>query len=86
MSPGEPEGEPADLLRRLETTVAARGEAHLPLAELRVLCPAGLTLAEEFHCVAEIASRRNWTFTFLPNRIVRFAPMETREDNGPAAA
>jgi hypothetical protein len=66
----------AELLRRLEGTVARNGEAFLPLHEIRVLCPGGFTVSEEFRCVAEIAAKRGWSFAFLPNRLVRFAPMQ----------
>lgn len=68
----------AALAASLEREVAQAQEAFISLAELHLLCPAAVAAADDFRCVAEFAAERQWSFAFLPQKVIRFAPLPPR--------
>ncbi len=65
----------ASHLAAIRDEIERAGEALVEWQRLQLLCPDQLTVSEQFRCIAEMARAEKWSFAFLPNRAVRFAPM-----------
>ena len=65
-------------LAAIRAEVERAGEALVEWQRLQLLCSDELTVAEQFRCIAEMARAERWSFAFLPNRAVRFAPIAER--------
>jgi hypothetical protein len=62
-------------LAAIRDEVARAGEALVDSQRLQLLCSDELSVSDQFRCIAEMARAEKWSFAFLPNRAVRFAPM-----------
>ena len=68
----------ASQLAAIRTEIQRAGEALVDWQRLQLLCSDELSVAEQFRCIAEMARAEKWSFAFLPNRAVRFAPIAER--------
>jgi hypothetical protein len=68
----------ASQLAAIRAEIERAGEALVEWQRLQLLCSDQLTVGEQFRCIAEMARAEKWSFAFLPNRAVRFAPMSER--------
>ncbi len=61
----------------LRARVYAAGGATVPWRELIQFCPAEMTAAEQFMCIASLARKEGWSFAFLGDgsRAVHFEPL-----------
>ena len=62
-------------LAAIRDEIARAGEALVEWDRLQLLCSDELSVSSQFMCIAEMARAEKWSFAFLPNRAVRFAPM-----------
>ena len=65
-------------LAAMRREIERNGEAVVRWAELQLLCPDGLTVSEQFHCIAEIARDEKWSFAFLPDKTISFSSLDER--------
>ena len=63
-------------LERINADVARDGGATVGPDELRILCPASLSISEQFMRIASIAQKEGCSFAFLPDGTVRFGSYE----------
>lgn len=61
-------------LATIRAEIGAKGESIANGANLLVLCPE-VAISGQWGEIAKIAISENWSFTFLPNGDVRFAPL-----------
>ena len=65
----------AQQLEAIRSEIDRAGEALVEWQRLQLLCSDELSVSEQFRCIADMARAEKWSFAFLPNRCVRFAPM-----------
>jgi hypothetical protein len=53
--------------------IQEHGESLVGCEELRVLCPDEVPVCTQWYRIAKIAMQEGWSFTFFPDRTVRFA-------------
>lgn len=59
-------------LSRIRSAVIRDGGATVGRAGFELLCPAHMTVPEQFQRIAEIADAEGWSFAFLPDGTVHF--------------
>jgi hypothetical protein len=62
-------------IETMRRDVQVRGECIVRYDELRALCADALPPRNQWEEIAKIAIDENWSFTFYPDRSVRFAPL-----------
>jgi hypothetical protein len=69
--------EPAvrSLVERIRAAIAQRGSCALRPGELHLLCPEEMSQSDIFRCIAAIAQEGAWSFKYLPDGRVSFAPL-----------
>jgi len=65
----------ASQLEAIRSEIARAGEALVEWERLQLLCSDDMSVSKQFMCIAEVARAEKWSFAFLPNRSIRFAPM-----------
>ena len=65
----------ASQLAAIRDEIERAGEALVEWQRLQLLCSDQLTVSEQFMCIAEMARAEKWSFAFLPNRAISFAPL-----------
>lgn len=64
-------------IERMRRDVQVRGECLVPYDELRALCEDALPPRNQWEEIAKIAIDEGWSFTFFPDRSVRFAVLSS---------
>ena len=62
-------------IETMRRAVQVRGECIVPYDELRALCAHALPPRNQWEEIAKIAIDEGWSFTFFPDRSVRFAKL-----------
>ena len=62
-------------IERLRHNVQVYGECIVPYGELGALCSDAVTPVNYWEAIAKIAIDEGWSFTFFPDRSVRFAAL-----------
>lgn len=65
----------AEHLTAIRAEIARFGEAMVDWERLQLLCSDELSVSSQFMCIADMARAEKWSFAFLPDRAVRFAPL-----------
>jgi hypothetical protein len=60
-------------IEKMRRDVQARGECIVPYDEIRALCAKAIPSRNQWEEIAKIAIDEGWSFTFFPDRSVRFA-------------
>ena len=55
--------------------IEKQGEAFVGYAQIQALCADEVVPRSEWELIAKIAINQGWSFTFLPDRTVRFAKL-----------
>lgn len=66
------EGELKRLVAVIRETMEAEGGCTVGRAQLRLISPDELTVAQQFLRIAVLAQQQGWSFAFLPDGAVHF--------------
>ena len=64
-------------IESMRRDVQVRGECIVPYHEIRALCEEAFPPRNQWEEIAKIAINEGWSFTFYPDRSVRFAMLSS---------